>query len=245
MKTVSNLEAENGAQFSLVSHEEIEIRAVAGRGSPPAFDLDQALSRARGIFGRAAKRSMDVVGGSVALVLLALPLLLAALAIKLTSPGPVLFRQMRTGLRGETFMIYKFRTMYVQENGPSIRHASRDDPRVTRVGTFLRRRSIDELPQLINVLRGEMSLVGPRPHALAHDVLYSRLIPHYHRRFATKPGMTGLAQLRGFRGEIHNIACMGGRIDADCEYIATWSIWRDIAIVLSTVPRMWHDKRAY
>ena len=142
-------------------------------------------------------------------------------------------------------MIYKFRTMHVLEDGHNVRHASRDDPRVTRIGALFRQTSIDELPQLFNVLRGEMSLVGPRPHALAHDVLYSRLIPHYHRRFATKPGMTGLAQLRGFRGEIHSIACMRGRVDADCEYIERWSLRRDLGIMLRTVPLIVNDKRAY
>src|SRR4051812_22591799 len=135
-------------------------------------------------------------------------LVLVALAIRLDSTGPALFRQTRTGLNGKPFRIYKFRTMTVQEDGATIQQVTRNDPRVTRIGHWLRSTSIDDLPQLLNVIRGEMALVGPRPHALAHDEYYGRAIPAYVRRFAVKPGITGWAQVNGLCGETPTVADM-------------------------------------
>lgn len=172
-----------------------------------------------------------------ALLLLAISPLLAiiALAIKLDSPGPVFFKQARNGWSGKTFRIWKFRSMHVHqpENGV-VKQATRNDPRVTRVGAFLRRTSLDELPQLLNVLGGSMSLVGPRPHAVQHDVEYSQRINSYFARHNIKPGITGLAQVRGFRGETTDIEMMRQRVEADIEYINNWSLWLDIVILLRT-----------
>ncbi len=192
-----------------------------------------------------SKRALDIAV-ALLLVLLLLPvLLLVALLVATSSAGPVLFRQRRTGLNGRAFHVLKFRTMYVTEDGDGIRHATRRDARVTRIGAILRATSVDELPQLLNVLRGDMSLVGPRPHALAHDRHYGALVANYTVRFTVRPGMTGLAQVRGLRGEIHQLSCMERRILADCEYIARWSLAFDLAILLQTIPRMVRDSKAY
>lgn len=182
-----------------------------------------------------AKRLTDIVGAGLGLLILLPFLALIAVLIVLESPGPVFFRQRRTGRDGEVFVIYKFRTMRVMEDGPEIIQASRDDHRVTRIGRFLRRSSIDELPQLINVLKGEMSLVGPRPHALAHDVYYSSMVSDYNLRFYAKPGITGLAQVEGLRGEVRDIHHMQARINRDLAYIENWSWTMDARILVLTV----------
>jgi undecaprenyl-phosphate galactose phosphotransferase/putative colanic acid biosynthesis UDP-glucose lipid carrier transferase len=182
----------------------------------------------------AAKRALDLVlaaGGLVAL----LPLLaLVSIATKLSSPGPVIFRQRRYGFNRREFTIYKFRTMKVQEDGSSIRQACRNDVRVTRLGRVLRATSIDELPQLVNVLRGDMSLVGPRPHACAHDNEYAQLIGNYAFRHHIKPGITGWAQVNGFRGETARLNLMKRRVDLDLWYINNWSFWLDLKIIART-----------
>ena len=163
-------------------------------------------------------------------------LLLIALAIKLDSPGPVFFKQARKGWSGKTFSIWKFRSMHVhQPEAGVVRQATRNDPRVTRVGAFLRKTSLDELPQLLNVLGGSMSLVGPRPHAVQHDLEYSQRIDSYFARHNIKPGITGLAQVRGFRGETTRIELMQQRVEADIEYINNWSLWLDFVILVRTV----------
>ena len=182
-----------------------------------------------------AKRILDISLAGLGLFLLAPLLVLVGLAIKLDNPGPVLFRQARKGLNGTPFRIYKFRTMTVQENGPVVQQATRDDKRVTRVGRFLRRTSLDELPQLLNVLRGEMSLVGPRPHAVAHDEFYGREIPIYDQRFQVRPGITGWAQVNGARGETPTIDCMRRRIELDVWYAQNTSLWLDLQILVRTV----------
>lgn len=173
---------------------------------------------------------------SAALLVLASPfLLLIALAIRLDSPGPVFFRQERAGWNGRSFWIWKFRSMYVhQAEGGALKQAQKGDLRVTRVGALLRRTSLDELPQLLNVLLGDMSLVGPRPHAIQHDELYSRRITDYFARHHIKPGITGLAQVRGFRGETTEIDQMIQRVESDIEYINSWSIWLDLTILMRT-----------
>jgi exopolysaccharide biosynthesis polyprenyl glycosylphosphotransferase len=168
------------------------------------------------------------------MVFLAPVLLAAALAVKLDSPGPVIFRQRRIGINGRPFVIYKFRTMSVVEDGPQIAQARRDDPRVTRVGRLLRPSSIDELPQLFNVLKGEMSLVGPRPHAVSHDDDYGAVIPDYALRRRVRPGITGWAQVNGLRGETTTIEEMEKRVAMDLWYIDNWSLLLDLRIAWRT-----------
>ncbi len=195
--------------------------------------------------GRIAKRVFDIIVAGVGLLLLA-PLLVAiATAIRIDSPGPVLFRQKRGGFNGRAFQILKFRTMRVLEDGSWVRQATRDDDRVTRVGAFLRWSSLDELPQLINVLRGDMSLVGPRPHALAHDDAYRSLISSYPFRHFVKPGITGWAQVNGFRGETPTLALMKQRIELDLWYARNCSFWLDLWILIGTVREVCRPRNAF
>jgi putative colanic acid biosynthesis UDP-glucose lipid carrier transferase len=181
------------------------------------------------------KRLVDIAGAGLLLLLLAPLLVLLGVLIRLESRGPALFRQRRSGLDGNIFVIYKFRTMTVAEDGDVVVQASRNDCRVTRLGRYLRRSSVDELPNLINVLLGQMSLVGPRPHALAHDRHWSRIIPDYNSRFLAKPGITGLAQVEGWRGETPTYESMARRIAFDLDYIRHWSIGLDLTIFLRTL----------
>jgi len=191
------------------------------------------------------KRAFDIVVAG--LILLAfLPLLLViGTAIWMESEGPVLFRQQRTGLHGRPFRIYKFRTMCVTEDGQGVRQAVRGDARVTPLGGLLRRLSLDELPQLLNVLKGEMSIVGPRPHALAHDAAWASRAPGYAARFRARPGLTGAAQVLGYRGEVTSDAGLFGRIEADNAYIDGWSFTEDLLLVARTVPLLLGDARAF
>jgi undecaprenyl-phosphate galactose phosphotransferase/putative colanic acid biosynthesis UDP-glucose lipid carrier transferase len=184
---------------------------------------------------RLLKRTVDIIGASTGILLLSPLLLATVILIKLDSSGPALFRQSRSGFNGRLFRIFKFRTMTVLEDGPVIRQATRDDPRVTRLGSWLRRTSIDELPQLFNVLSGDMSLVGPRPHAAGHDCEYERQIAAYAFRYQLKPGITGWAQLKGYRGETRSLDLMSKRIEHDLWYIKNWSLWLDLKILLGTV----------
>lgn len=190
------------------------------------------------------KRALDVVGAALALLLFAPLLCLTALVIWLDGGGPVLFRQRRTGLGGRTFEILKFRTMSVAETGEQAQQATRGDCRVTPLGRVLRRLSIDELPQLINVLRGEMSLVGPRPHAVGHDHLWSVAVAGYQDRFRAKPGLTGLAQVLGYRGVVSSIACIEKRVAADNAYVDSWSFGGDLLLILRTIPVLFGDDAA-
>ena len=167
------------------------------------------------------------------------------MAIKLDSDGPVIFRQRRRGFNGREFAIYKFRTMTVLEDGSTVRQARRDDARVTWLGRLLRATSIDELPQLINVLRGHMSLVGPRPHAIAHDDGYTKLIANYAFRQHVKPGLTGWAQVNGFRGETAQLELMEQRVDCDLWYIKNWSFWLDLKIIARTCVEVLRGQNAY
>jgi len=191
------------------------------------------------------KRMLDITGALTGILLLSPLMLLAATAIRLESSGPVLFRQKRRGFNGKTFHIWKFRTMHVLESDGPVRQAQRNDPRITRVGRILRRLSIDELPQLFNVLKGEMSLVGPRPHAIDHDTIFERRVRRYARRRKVLPGITGWAQVNGYRGETDTREKLIRRIEYDLEYIERWSIWFDIYIILLTIlsPKTW--KNAY
>jgi len=191
------------------------------------------------------KRISDLVLASLILVLIS-PLMLAiALAVKLASPGPVLFRQRRYGLDGEEIVIYKFRSMNVTEDGGTIVQARKDDSRVTRLGGLLRKTSMDELPQFINVLQGRMSIVGPRPHAVAHNEQYRALIKSYMVRHKVRPGITGWAQVNGFRGETDSIEKMEGRIRCDLDYLRNWSLRLDLYIILKTVRLVFQDSAAY
>ncbi|GEL44326.1 hypothetical protein MEX01_49170 [Methylorubrum extorquens] len=182
----------------------------------------------------ALRTSVDVALAVVALFLLAPLLALIALLVKLDSRGAALFRQTRTGRNGHTFLIYKFRTMHVQENGAEVRQACRGDRRVTRLGAFLRQTSLDELPQLLNVLRGEMALVGPRPHAMAHDTYYGAQIAAYARRFAVRPGITGWAQINGSRGATPTVEDMQRRVELDLWYVRNRSFALDLHILAAT-----------
>lgn len=186
------------------------------------------------IFERLQKRCLDVGVALFALVLLTPLLLTVAVLIKLDSPGAIIFRQSRRGFNGKPFEIWKFRTMTVCEDGEAVRQATRRDARITRIGRFLRMTSIDELPQLWNVLRGDMSLVGPRPHAVAHDNYYDELISKYVYRHHMKPGLTGWAQVNGFRGETPTIDLMEKRVEYDVWYVGNWSIWLDLKIMART-----------
>jgi exopolysaccharide biosynthesis polyprenyl glycosylphosphotransferase len=190
---------------------------------------------------RAAKRVFDVLVATAGLVILAPLLTLAAIAIKLDSPGPVLFRQTRHGYNNETIKIFKFRSMTKLEDGDDFVQAMRNDSRVTRVGAILRRSNIDELPQLINVLRGEMSIVGPRPHATAHNKMFEDKISVFSRRHVVKPGITGWAQVNGCRGATETLEKMRRRVEHDLYYIDNWSFWLDLRIIIMTV----FSKRAY
>src|SRR3984893_9872873 len=195
-------------------------------------------------FERAVKRTLDVVGSMTAVLFLSPLFLLAAIAIKLDSGGPIVFRQRRTGFNAKEFVIFKFRTMTVLEDGPAITQASRGDRRATRVGKFLRRSSIDELPQLFNLLKGDMSLVGPRPHAVAHDREYKVHIADYGFRHHIKPGITGWAQVNGSRGETRSLEKMTERVKLDLWYINHWSLGFDIKILARTCLEVLRD-RAY
>ena len=191
------------------------------------------------------KRVLDVVLASFLLVCTAPLLLILSLGVKLTSPGPVFFKQRRYGLEGEEIRVFKFRTMSVCEDGPDVPQVTRDDPRLTAFGKFLRRTSLDELPQLFNVLQGRMSIVGPRPHAVAHNEFYRQRLPRYMLRHKVRPGITGLAQVNGFRGETETLEKMEQRLAYDLEYLRRWSLWLDVKLICQTVWKTISDKNAY
>ena len=200
----------------------------------PLYGVDGAL-----------KRCVDVALATIALILLAIPMTLIALAVKLTSRGPVIFRQKRYGLDGKEIWVWKFRSMTVQENGSEVKQATKNDSRLTPIGGFLRKSSLDELPQIINVLLGEMSLVGPRPHASAHNEHYRGQIEGYMLRHKVKPGITGLAQVNGCRGETDTIDKMEKRVFFDHQYIREWSIWLDLKIIFRTFSVVLSRQNAY
>jgi lipopolysaccharide/colanic/teichoic acid biosynthesis glycosyltransferase len=232
-EVLSDFMREIGA-LGVVHHDEIGITTLLVSTGP------------LGLRSRATKRMLDIAIALPALVATAPVLLLAALAIKLEDGGPLLFKQKRVGRRNQLFSIYKLRTMKVaRTDGDGKRSASKSDDRVTRTGRFLRRTSIDELPQLFNVLRGDMSLVGPRPHAigsLAGDKLFWEVDQRYWQRHSLRPGLTGLAQVRGFRGATDREADLTSRLQADLEYITGWTVWRDLRILLATARVLVHDR---
>jgi Undecaprenyl-phosphate glucose phosphotransferase len=194
---------------------------------------------------RFVKRITDVFMSTLALIFLMPIMALTAIAIKLDSPGPVIFRQNRKGFNGGQFVIFKFRTMTVQENGPAVAQAMPDDPRVTTIGRLLRSASIDELPQLLNVLKGDMSLIGPRPHALAHDDYFENIVSDYAFRHHVKPGITGWAQCNGARGATPSLEHISERVKLDLWYINNWSLWLDIRILIRTLFVVLGRRNAY
>jgi lipopolysaccharide/colanic/teichoic acid biosynthesis glycosyltransferase len=194
--------------------------------------------------GGGLKRGFDIIFSTAALLVLAPLLLGIALLVRLESPGPALFRQRRAGFRGRAFNILKFRTMRVMENGV-VRQATRDDDRITRLGRLLRRTSVDELPQLLNVLAGDMSVVGPRPHATSHDEAFYNINGRYPHRFLARPGITGAAQVAGFRGETETPDKVEGRLAEDFAYIDNWSFWADLRIIAATFRAVTRGANAY
>jgi putative colanic acid biosysnthesis UDP-glucose lipid carrier transferase len=222
--------------FDLVQARCVEINGM------PAFSIcDSPLQGMSGFW----KRVFDVLLASIAL-LLTLPILLTvAIAIKQSSPGPVLFKQRRYGLNGEEILIYKFRSMTVCEDGPVVAQATPLDSRVTPLGAFLRRTSLDELPQIFNVLEGKMSFVGPRPHAVAHNEEYRKLINGYMIRHKVRPGITGWAQVNGLRGETSTVDKMRRRVQYDIDYLKNWSLWLDLKIIARTALTVLGDRHAY
>ena len=193
---------------------------------------------------RLVKRLSDLVLASLILVLISPLMLAVAIGVKLSSPGPVIFKQRRNGLDGEEISVYKFRSMTPMDNGSVVKQATFDDPRITPFGAFIRRTSLDELPQFINVLQGQMSIVGPRPHAVAHNEMYRQLIKAYMVRHKVKPGITGWAQVNGHRGETETIEKMQARVEYDLEYLRNWTLGLDLVIILRTIKTVFYDKKA-
>ena len=191
------------------------------------------------------KRISDIVLATLILVLIAPVLLAIAIGVKLSSPGPVIFSQRRNGLDGGEIVVYKFRSMTTQDNGSVVQQATKHDPRITPFGAFIRRTSLDELPQFINVLQGRMSIVGPRPHAVAHNEQYRQLIKAYMVRHKVKPGITGWAQVNGHRGETETIEKMQARVEYDLEYLRNWSLGLDLQIIVRTIRLVFFDRHAY
>lgn len=234
-----------------IASTDFVVRALAGLPSPVRLLPDSA-----GVFltpvnsnlawgSSFGKRALDLAV-ALPLVLLLLPLFgMLAIAIRLDSKGPILFRQTRTGICGRPFQILKFRSMTALENGADVVQARQGDARITRLGAVLRRYSLDELPQLFNVLQGDMSLVGPRPHALAHDEFYGARLAGYSRRFSVKPGMTGWAQIQGHRGPTPELSDMAARIDHDLFYARRASFWLDLKILAATPFAVFHPANAF
>lgn len=233
------------AHIDMVPHSAVwnypsDMKCIAG--VPVVTVANRRLDSQLGL----VKRLEDVVLGSMIVLLFAPIFIAAAIAIKLDSPGPVLFRQKRVGFNNREFNVYKFRSMYHNlPADPNVKQASKHDPRVTRVGRFLRRTSLDELPQLLNVLEGTMSIVGPRPHAVAHHHQYGDLIDAYCARHNVKPGITGWAQIMGYRGETDTDDKMRRRVECDIYYIENWSLAFDIKIIIMTGLKVWFQKTAY
>lgn len=223
--------------MQLLNHRVSEVAGL--------YSIDLSVSPISGV-ARFVKRLEDLLIGS-AICLLILPVcLLIALAIKLTSPGPILFKQYRTGVNGKRFKVYKFRSMKIhQEAAGTVTQATKGDSRITPIGNFLRKTSLDELPQFFNVIQGRMSIVGPRPHALAHNEYYKDLVESYMRRHKVKPGITGWAQVNGFRGETDTLDKMEKRVRYDLWYIDNWSLWLDLKIIFLTIFKGFINKNAY
>ncbi|MDN6871705.1 undecaprenyl-phosphate glucose phosphotransferase [Pseudomonas citronellolis] len=221
--------------------ELLHSRSQNINGVPTISIFDSPMTGANTII----KRLEDILLSSLILCLIVLPMMVISIAVKLSSPGPVFFRQKRYGIDGRPIEVWKFRSMRVMENGTDVVQATRGDNRITAVGAFLRRTSLDELPQFINVLLGDMSIVGPRPHAVAHNEQYRGQINSYMLRHKVKPGITGWAQVNGWRGETDTLDKMQKRVEHDLAYIHNWSLWWDLKIVFLTVFKGFIHKNAY
>jgi putative colanic acid biosysnthesis UDP-glucose lipid carrier transferase len=222
--------------MQILSHKMIHFLGL------PAVELNQPVSG--GVHG-IAKDLFDKMFAMVALILLAPLFLVLSILIKLSSPGPVFFKQPRLGLNGKPFNVYKFRSMKVHQEHGTVTQATQDDPRITKIGRFIRRTSLDELPQFINVLCGDMSVVGPRPHALQHNEMYKDKLEMYMLRHRVKPGITGWAQIHGYRGETDTVDKMAKRVEFDLHYIQNWTLWMDIKIIAWTAFKGWTGSNAY
>ena len=219
----------------------IQGRAGSVCGTPVISICETPFTGYSGV----VKRLSDIAL-SILILLLILPVLIGvAIAVKMGSPGPAIFRQRRYGLDGKEIVVYKFRSMTVTEDGTAVQQATKNDSRITPLGAFLRKTSLDELPQFVNVLQGRMSIVGPRPHAVAHNELYRKLIKGYMVRHKVKPGITGWAQVNGYRGETETLDKMQGRIDCDLDYLRHWSLGLDLHIIFKTISLVLNDRKAY
>ncbi len=221
--------------------ELLHARWISMGGLPAVSVFESPLFGIDGV----VKRLADIALAGAALILLGIPMLIIAMLVKLTSPGAIFFRQRRYGLDGKEIRVWKFRSMRVCDDGAVVKQASKNDCRITPLGAILRRTSLDELPQLLNVLDGSMSLVGPRPHATAHNEQYRGLIRGYMLRHKVKPGITGLAQVNGCRGETETVEKMQRRVQWDHQYIRSWSLWLDIKILFKTLAVAWRQPEAY
>lgn len=219
----------------------LHARSESINGLPSISIFDTPMDGAN----RIVKRIEDIILSILILAMIALPMLFIAFCVRMTSPGPALFRQKRYGIDGKSIEVWKFRSMKVMENGGKVTQAQRNDTRITPFGAFLRKTSLDELPQFINVLRGEMSIVGPRPHAIAHNEEYRQIISGYMLRHKVKPGITGWAQINGWRGETDTLDKMEKRIEYDLDYIRNWSLFLDLKIVFLTIFKGFINKNAY
>lgn len=223
--------------LKLINHGVSEVLGM------PMLDLSATPMTGQNLL---AKTMLDIVLSSIILVVISPLMLLIAILVRLSSPGPVIYRQVRLGWNGQEIEVYKFRTMRQHaEAVGEVTQARKFDPRVTRIGGFLRRTSLDELPQFINVLQGRMSIVGPRPHAVVHNRFYEDLVPGYSLRHKVKPGITGWAQIHGLRGETDTIEKMRSRVEYDLQYIENWSIWLDLKIIGKTAVSGWVHRNAY
>lgn len=247
-----------GDKISTATAENINVKSESANEAPTSdllntdaklwktfTTVDNSLTTPLVGFRAALKRLEDFVLGSIALLLLSPLMVIISILIKLDSTGPALFCQNRHGRNREVIRVYKFRSMYQAGSEAKFKQAQKNDPRITRVGAFLRRTSLDELPQLFNVIQGSMSLVGPRPHPIALDEDFKYVIPALNSRYAVKPGITGWAQINGFRGETSHVSDMVQRIEHDRQYIRKWSIWFDIKILFMTVLKGWTHENAY
>lgn len=224
--------------------DSVELKQTDSIRWTPLVPSDTTALKPIAGINAALKRLEDFVFGSIALLLLFPLMALISIIVKLDSTGPALFCQARSGRNREIIKVYKFRTMY-QSGSAEFKQAQKDDPRITRVGSFLRRTSLDELPQLFNVIQGSMSLVGPRPHPLKLDEDFQYVIPSLYSRYCVKPGITGWAQISGFRGETRRVSDMVSRIEHDRYYVKNWSILLDLKILVLTVFKGWTHKNAY
>lgn len=221
--------------------ELLHARSINLNGLPAIGVIGEPM---RGLNG-GLKRIEDIVLSTLILLLISPLMLMIAWLVVITSPGPAIFKQKRYGMDGKPIEVWKFRTMRVMENGSDFKQATRNDNRITRVGAFLRKTSLDELPQFINVLQGSMSIVGPRPHAVAHNEEFRKIIKSYMRRHKIKPGITGWAQINGWRGETDTLEKMEKRIEHDLHYINHWSVWWDVKIIVKTVLKGFVGKNVY